>query len=172
MPPPFVRLAVIRLALVFVVIAALAACTTDPNGDKSDSRWGEQVGTIVGAVGGAILGSRVGRGNVRTLGTVGGGILGAWAGARLGRMFDQRDRQMQKQAADDAMRAPLGQPVNWSNPQSGNSGKVTPLTEQRRPSDGASCRTFEQSVVTKDGQVASEKGTACRAPDGTWRVAD
>lgn len=149
---------------------SLFACAGS-NGNQREDHTGEQVGTIVGAIGGAILGSRVGRGNVRTLSTVAGGVLGAWGGSRLGRMFDERDRQMQKQAADDAMSAPVGKAVSWSNPDSGNSGSITPLRQTTRSGDGATCRSFEQSVTTKDGRVASERGTACREADGTWRIA-
>lgn len=150
------------------LIVPLFACATD---DSGKDRTGEQVGTIVGAIGGALLGSRVGRGNVRTLGAVAGGIAGAWAGGRLGRMFDERDRQMQKQAAESALDGPVGKAVSWSNPESGNSGSVKAVDQSTRPADGATCRTFEQSVKTKDGRIATEQGTACRAPDGTWQVA-
>lgn len=157
-----------------LAIAALTiplfACA-GPNGTQRDDHTGEQVGAIVGAIGGALLGSRVGRGNVRTLSMVTGGLLGVWAGGRLGRMFDERDRRMQKQAADDAMSAPVGKAVSWSNPDSGNSGSITPLRQTTRASDGATCRNFEQSVTTKDGRVASERGTACCEADGTWRIA-
>ncbi len=162
----------ITRVLICAFALAMPGCATQngQNGARED-RTGEQIGTIVGAIGGALLGSRVGRDRVSTLGTIAGGIMGAWAGGRLGRMFDERDRQMQKQAADDAMRTPVGKSVSWSNPESGNSGTVTPLREAVRPTDGATCRDFEQSVTTKDGRVATERGTACRAADGTWRVA-
>jgi surface antigen len=159
------------LVICALVFPALGCATQNGQNGAREDHTGEQVGTIVGAIGGALLGSRVGRDRVSNLGMIAGGIMGAWAGGRLGRMFDERDRQMQKQAADDAMRAPVGKPVSWSNPESGNSGTVTPLRESVRPADGATCREFEQSVATKDGRVATERGTACRAADGTWRVA-
>lgn len=161
------------LAIAALTVPLFACSGTNgagQDGPERESHMGEQIGTVVGAIGGAILGSRVGRGNVRTLSAIAGGIAGAWAGGRLGRMLDERDRTMQDTAAAEAMNAPVGKPVAWSNPESGNAGSVTTLKETTRPADGATCRSFEQSVTTKDGRVATERGTACRNADGSWRV--
>jgi surface antigen len=169
-----IRYRITAWVAVFALVTPLIGCATPSGNNDKDpdekSHTGETVGTLVGAIGGAILGSRVGRGRASTLAAIAGGVLGAWAGGRLGRSFDERDRKLQSQAADDAMKAPIGQPVPWSNPDSGNSGSVTPLREDTRPTDGATCRRFEQIVTTKDGRTALDNGTACRAPDGTWRI--
>ncbi len=162
---PFRMLRVLAAAVVTLPLAACAGA----DGSRED-RTGETVGTIVGAVGGAILGSRVGRGSVSTLGAVAGAALGAYVGSSVGRALDARDREMHGQAAENAMTRPPGEAVSWANPETGNSGSVTPHETVTRPSDGTTCRSFEQRITTKDGRTEAAEGTACREPDGTWRV--
>jgi surface antigen len=161
-----------RYLAAFAIIISLAACETNGKGSDGENKLGTQLGTVLGALGGAILGSQVGSGNTRAAATAAGTVLGGYFGRRLGRMFDARDRSLQDRAAEKAMDEPVGKSVSWSNPDSGNSGKVTPLKEITRPTDGAVCREFEQTVTTKDNQTATETGTACRAADGTWKVSN
>ncbi|MFT5539535.1 MAG: surface antigen [Alphaproteobacteria bacterium] len=169
------RFNITRLLAIFVIVMPLMACETtgkDSDGDNGGAKLGTQLGTVLGALGGAILGSQIGTGNTRAAATAAGTVLGGYFGRRLGRMFDTRDRTLQERTAEKAMAEPVGKPVSWSNPDSGNSGKVTPLKEVTRPTDGATCREFEQTVTTKDDRTASETGTACRAADGTWKVSN
>ncbi len=167
---------ILRIIAAAAIMLPVLACAgpngadSKDNGAAKESHTGENVGTILGAIGGALLGSQVGKGNSRTLGMVAGGALGALLGNNLGRRFDERDRALQTKAAEKAMTRPVGQAVPWSNPDSGNSGSVTPLKQETRASDGATCRSFEQRVQTKDGSTAATQGTACREPDGTWKV--
>jgi surface antigen len=164
-----------RLLAAFVIVVPLVACETtgkDSDDKNGESKLATQLGTVLGALGGAILGSQIGKGNTRAATTAAGTVLGGYFGRRLGRMFSARDRTLQGRAADKAMTKPVGKSVSWSNPDSGNSGKVTPLKEVTQPTDGATCREFEQTVTTKDDRTATETGTACRAADGTWKVSN
>jgi surface antigen len=83
--------------------------------------------------------------------------------------LDNADRQAMQQATQGTLeRTPSGQPSTWSNPDSGHSGTVTPVRTYRT-STGQYCREFQQTV-TISGQTQQAYGTACRQPDGTWRI--
>ncbi len=63
---------------------------------------------------------------------------------------------------------PSGNTVAWNNPDSGNSGTVTP---QRtfQTAGGTYCREYQQTVRI-GGHREDAYGTACRQPDGAWQV--
>jgi surface antigen len=64
--------------------------------------------------------------------------------------------------------APTGQSVAWTNPDTGNRGTLTPTRTYQMPS-GQYCREFTQTI-TVGGKTREGIGTACRQPDGSWRV--
>jgi surface antigen len=66
--------------------------------------------------------------------------------------------------------APAGKSVAWQNPDSGHSGTVTP-TRTFQTADGTYCRDYHTTVVI-DGKQERATGTACRQPDGSWRIAN
>jgi surface antigen len=64
---------------------------------------------------------------------------------------------------------PGGRPVDWQNPDTGSTGLIHGLTEQR-DSSGLTCRNFTALRTSYDG-VRNYAGAICRAPEGGWRVA-
>ena len=62
---------------------------------------------------------------------------------------------------------PTGTPVAWTNPDTGHSGTITPVKTYQ--SGGTYCREFQSNVVI-DGKPDKAWGTACRQPDGSWKV--
>jgi surface antigen len=76
---------------------------------------------------------------------------------------------MATQAAQQAFeRNQAGQPTVWQNPDTGNSGSVTP-TRTYQLANGQYCREYRQTIVV-GGQQNQAYGTACRQPDGTWQI--
>lgn len=137
---------------------ALAAC------EEGHER--EQAGTLIGAAAGALLGSAVSDSAVLV---AVGAVAGAYLGGQLGRKLDERDRQyLQTTTQNSLTKAPAGQTSRWANPDSGNSGTITPQKTFKN-TEGQDCREFQQSV-TVSGQTETGYGTACRQADGTWRV--
>ena len=63
---------------------------------------------------------------------------------------------------------PDGQKATWSNPQNQTSGYTKPI-ETVQTASGETCREF-QTGVTAQGQTSAGTGTACRQPDGTWKI--
>ena len=64
--------------------------------------------------------------------------------------------------------APSGTTYEWHNPDSGNSGATTP-TQTYQTTSGAYCREFTQTVNV-GGEIQDAYGTACRQPDGSWKI--
>src|SRR5215831_9109520 len=125
--------------------------------------------TAIGGLGGAAVGGLLaaaagGGGTAIAASVIGGALVGGFAG----NLLDQRDQRMANEAAQRAFEtAPSGRAVAWSNPDSGHSGAVTPV--RTFESNGSYCREFQQTV-TIGGRPENSFGTACRQPDGSWRI--
>ncbi len=159
-----------RIATVAVVALALAACAAP------DQRRPGQVGeankttggTLLGAVGGGLLGSQIGGGTGKLIAVGAGTLLGAFVGHQVGESLDKADVDYSKRAQERAHTAPIGQQISWSNPETGHAGTITPNREGNDTS-GNYCREYQQTV-TVAGKTEQAFGTACRQPDGSWKV--
>ena len=151
----------IRALAIAWVGAALVACSSD-SGPK------EVGSTLVGAGAGAAIGNAIGgsAGN-RALGTITGAALGGMLGNRIGAAMDDEDKRRAYAAQVQALESgPSGAPVAWRNPDSGRYGSIVPGPAS--DSNGMSCRQFTHTIYI-DGKPQTERGTACRNPDGTWQ---
>jgi surface antigen len=124
------------------------------------------LGTVIGAGAGAGIAALAGGGPGAI---VGAGLGGALIGGFIGNRLDARDKRLATQAAQQAFeRNQAGQPSVWQNPDSGNSGSITP-TRTYQLANGQYCREYRQTIVI-GGQQEQSYGTACRQPDGTWQI--
>tara|TARA_R110000787_G_scaffold211281_3_gene321133 strand:+ start:78507 stop:79022 length:516 start_codon:yes stop_codon:yes gene_type:complete len=153
-----------HLILFSVLIVAFLTSGCEQRGQK------ETISTIAGAALGGLLGSQFGSGKGQLATTGLGVLLGALAGSEIGRSLDDVDRMKTDQAARKAQSAPIGQKITWNNPDSGNSGSVTPVRDGTS-ADGLYCREFRQSI-TVEGKMETSTGLACRRADGTWRIVE
>jgi surface antigen len=95
--------------------------------------------------------------------------LGAFLGNQIGQSLDKADTMYANRAANQAFEtAPSGTSTAWRNPDSGNSGTVVPKPAYQA-SNGEYCREFTQTVSV-GGRAQEAYGTACRQPDGSWRI--
>jgi surface antigen len=152
----------------------LTACT-QPNGAPNSGVMNgggfnkQDVGTGVGAIGGALLGSTIGKGGGKIAGTIAGGLLGGLVGNSIGKSLDNADLAAYNAASQRALEtAQPGQALPWSNPQSGNSGTITPSNYYQNP-NGQYCREYTQTIVV-GGRSQQGYGKACRQPDGSWQI--
>jgi surface antigen len=145
-----------------VLAVALAACSNTGNGEK------EMGGTLIGAGLGGLAGSQIGGGTGRLVATGAGVLLGGLLGNQVGKSLDNADRVEMQRAQQTAYAAPVGQQITWNNAQSGHSGTITP-TRDGRDAGGNYCREFQQTINV-GGQPQQGYGTACRQPDGTWKI--
>ena len=149
-------------------IAAIAMTTLVLAGCAQGAGPKQGVGTVAGAVGGAAIGSQFGRGTGNIAAIAAGTLIGAFLGSEVGKSLDTADRAAIDQANARAYAAPVGERIAWNNPQSGNSGYVVPMREGTSAA-GAYCREFQNTIIV-GGRQEQAFGTACRQPDGSWKV--
>jgi len=126
-------------------------------------------GTLLGGVGGALLGSQIGSGKGRLVGVAAGTLLGAMIGSEIGKSLDRADMAHMERTTHTALdTGRSGQPYAWRNPDSGHSGTIVaqPAYQAR---GGQYCREYQQTVSV-GGKQEQAYGTACRQPDGSWQV--
>jgi surface antigen len=150
-----------RILPAVLALGMLAGCSND-QGMKQTG------GAILGGVGGAVAGAQFGKGTGNIAMTALGTLLGAYAGSEIGKSLDKSDRMYAQQAETRAHAAPIGESINWSNPDTGHSGTYTP-TRDGTDQSGNYCREY-QTTINVSGKVEKAYGTACRQPDGTWKV--
>lgn len=145
------------------VMVALAGCQ---NGGQDEFGAKTGLGAALGAAGGGLLAAAVGGSGA---GIAAGVLLGGLAGGAVGSTLDAQDRRIAGQNSQHALEtAPAGTTTTWHNPDSGNSGTVTP-TRTYQNASGQYCREFQQTI-TIGGQDQQSFGTACRQPDGSWKI--
>ena len=146
-----------------ILVFALGACQ-----DMNNKGGKELLGTLGGAALGGYLGSKVGGGTGQMAATAGGALLGALLGGNIGRSLDEVDKMKAQSAHSQAQAAPIGETIAWNNPDSGHSGTVTPTRDGYADNEDY-CREFQQTI-TVSGETQQAYGTACRQPDGSWRI--
>jgi len=75
---------------------------------------------------------------------------------------------MQQNAQYALENTPTQTTTTWRNPDSGHHGSITPV-ETYQSSEGKYCREYVQTVYI-GGEKQQAYGTACRQPDGSWKI--
>ena len=154
----------------FKIVLAAIALAVGLSACAQNGQYGNK--QVLGGLGGAALGgwagSSIGKGDGKLAATAAGVLIGALIGSEIGRTMDDNDKRKAQQAYTQATSAPVGQTIAWNNPNSGNSGTVTP-TRDGTSNTGEYCREFQQTVVI-GGQEEDAFGVACRKPDGSWEI--
>lgn len=152
---------IVSISLASMLAVSLAAC---------ENQGQKQVGgAVLGGVAGGLLGSTIGGGSGRLAATAAGTLLGALAGSEVGKSLDRADQMHASRTTHVALEQnKSGASSTWTNPDSGHSGSVTP-TRTYQTAQGQYCREFQQTV-TIDGKSETAYGTACRQPDGSWKI--
>ena len=155
-----------KLIAIFLV-AALAACQGQTIQTPSINK--QQAGTALGGVAGAVIGSKFGKGDGQLVGTAMGALLGAYLGNSIGQSLDNADMMAYERTSQQALETnKTGKTSTWKNPDSGNSGTVTPTRTYNDVSNGY-CREYTQTINI-GGKTQRAYGTACRQEDGTWKI--
>lgn len=157
-----------KLLMISAVIASvgLTACATDRNGNSTIGK--QDIGAVTGAVLGGLAGSQMGKGSGQLWATGAGAVLGGLMGSEIGASLDRADQMAMQRAQTTAYAAPIGETIKWNNPESGNTGTITPMKDGTS-SSGRYCREY-QTTVTVGGKQQQGYGTACQQPDGSWEV--
>ena len=157
----WMRRPMVALVAAFMSVSMLSGCVTDQNSKQL-------VGSLIGAGLGGWGGSKVGKGKGQLAAVAVGALAGGLLGGSVGGSLDKADQAHVQQAQWDATSAPIGETISWSNPETGNKGRVTPTREGRHRS-GAYCREYQTEVIV-GGESQVGYGTACQMPDGDWKI--
>jgi len=151
-----------RLIPLVAIVFLVSACA-EGQGNKQTG------GTLLGAGLGALAGSQIGGGRGQLVAVAVGALGGAFLGSEIGKSLDRADRAAMAQTTNQALETgPSGQSVSWRNPDSGHYGTVTPRPAVQN-SSGEYCREYTQTVNV-GGRTEEAYGHACRQPDGTWKI--
>jgi len=155
-----------RVAPIALLAFAVASTGCETLGQSMADNPKTATGAALGAAGGGLIGAAAGGG---AAGIVGGVLLGGLLGGAIGNALDQRDKQLAYQSQQAALEnSRTGQATAWKNPDSGHYGSYTPVKTYEN-SSGQYCREYQEKV-TIDGKTSSAYGTACRQPDGSWKI--
>ncbi|MBI07492.1 MAG: hypothetical protein CMM54_10975 [Rhodospirillaceae bacterium] len=150
------------LGMILISMLGLSACNQNA-GNK------ETLGGLGGAAVGGLAGAQIGKGSGQLAATAVGALLGFFVGSEVGKSLDKADQLYAERTAGQALETnPTGETSSWSNPDSGNSGTITP-TQTTYTDSGQPCREYQQTV-TIGGETQQAYGTACREADGSWRI--
>ncbi|WP_018871924.1 RT0821/Lpp0805 family surface protein [Thioalkalivibrio sp. ALJ16] len=147
-----------------VILATALAAALGVSGCATHQGTQEQAGMVIGGVLGGALGSQVGSGRGRTAAIIAGTLVGAAIGGSVGQSMDEVDRLKTAQTLESVR---TGVPSQWVNPDSGNQYTVVPTRTYE--STAGPCREYTIDAVI-GGQTEQVYGTACRQPDGSWRI--
>jgi surface antigen len=151
-----------------VVITTVLATTllTGCAGTYNKATTGAALGALTGTALAYGLAKDSGKKN---LWLIAGAAAGGLAGNAIGAALDERDKLLLGQTFQHTMEtAPTNQQGSWNNPDSGNSGSVTP-TATHLSANEQPCREFT-TTVNIGGQPQQGYGTACRQADGSWKI--
>lgn len=152
------------MSKILSLFCALALSMTLVSGCAGSGWDSGDTGTVLGGVVGGAAGSQIGSGTGNTIATVIGAVAGAALGRRVGQNMGQRDRRQFGSALESNQ---TGNTESWTNPDTNDSYSVTPT--RTFSSGDRPCREFTMDANV-NGQPDKVRGTACRQPDGTWKV--
>ncbi|MGD2111855.1 MAG: glycine zipper 2TM domain-containing protein [Gammaproteobacteria bacterium] len=124
----------------------------------------EQTGMVIGGILGGVLGNQVGGGHGRTAAIIAGTLAGAAIGGAIGHNMDANDRMRMGQTLETVR---TGVPTRWHNPDTNSDYTMVP-TDTYETATGP-CREYIIDAVI-GGRKEKVYGTACRQPDGSWKV--
>jgi surface antigen len=145
-----------KLAIILSLPLLFAGCSTAPTKETQ--------GKVVGGVVGGVVGNQIGGGSGRTIATIVGVVAGAAIGGSVGRSMDETDRQRFAYALESGR---TDSRTQWVNPDTGYEYAVTPT--RTYDSGTGPCREYAMDAWI-GGEREEIYGTACRQPDGHWRI--
>jgi surface antigen len=153
----------VKFLSVVAVVSLLSGCTNEAGEINKQGLVG-----AVGAIGGGVIGSQIGKGTGNTAAIIAGTVLGGLLGSEMGKSLDKADVAYHNRTSQSAFENnKSGSASSWKNPDTGASGTITPTKTTNH--GGTYCREFTQSINV-GGKVEKGYGTACRQQDGSWQV--
>ena len=151
------------------LVVVLSACAANVQTTSSQQGPKESVAALSGMVIGGALANDMAEGSKnKGIATILGAFVGGTIGQNIGAQLDERDRLLAGEAYTTALEYnPSDKAAEWKNPDSGNYGRVIPVSTYRK--NGRYCREFTQEIFI-GGEKQTGYGRACRQPDGSWEI--
>jgi len=146
----------VAASMILVTALSMAGCQNMNNQD---------MGTVSGGVIGGLVGSQFGHGGGQLLAVGAGALAGAYIGGAIGKNMDDTDRMRMNQALNNNT---AGQPAYWQNDRTHNAYTVTPVKDVTYEGNPY-CREYQTKAMI-NGKPQKMYGTACRQPDGSWKM--
>ncbi len=172
-------------ACAFAAALTLVAGLAPPA--QAASQTSQLLGTLLGGIAGAAAGSQFGSGDGNTAATAIGGVLGAVLGNQLVASLESSNEPAYRgygpysgYAGPPQAYAPpayqpsyAGYPTAAYQPSYASLQPVAgyPAYQQPAVRAGSDCRAFF-TTINIDGVAQNARGTACRQPDGSWKIVD
>ena len=126
---------------------------------------GPTVGGLVGAAAGGYVGSQFGKGRGQLAATALGTVVGFVIGQEVGRRITVIEEICFSRTFEHV---PDRETIVWNDPRHGAEYEVMP-TRTGESTNGMYCREY-RAKATVGGKVTETYGTACRQPDGAWKI--
>ena len=149
-------------ALAATAFLAMGLGTLPAHADACSGK-SHDTGTILGAIGGGLIGSAATNGNAG--GVVAGALLGGLAGNAIARDIDCRDRPYAERSYRASFSGSIGRQYDWQNGR--NRGYVVSDRQYNRRKE--ICRDFTQVTYIGKREIVRH-GTACRSNGRDWRI--
>lgn len=143
----------VSLAMVVGIGAGLTGCAPGHNAPGA---------TVAGAAAGGLLGAAAFSGPNAWIGILGGALVGGIVGNQIGQYMDRQDA-----ARAQAVYVSESGRGQWTNNQTGYTYTIKPVKTYHKKE--RYCREY-QTTATIGGRSRNVYGTACRMPDGSWKV--
>lgn len=122
-------------------------------------------GSMLGSIGGSILGHAGVGGEVYSLAMPAASYLGD----ELLKILDCKEQQQAAKATDQAIRGGVGTEVNWKSESRSNVSGSSKVTGQQQLADGSQCLTVTDVVIV-DGEETTVPKKMCRSPGASAYV--
>ncbi len=147
--------------MMLVLVFAMYGCAS------TGQQNGKMGGAVTGGALGAIIGNAVDCKGCALIGGLLGAAAGGYVGGEIGKRMDEQDAARMNNTINTA---PTGQTVSWSNPDTSIKYDVTPTRTYREPRANDYCREVTIGQADVGGNRQEVYGTACRQPDGSWKM--
>jgi hypothetical protein len=151
------------LAVAPVAVLNTPAAAGSPNSQQCQDTAEKKAkrsmfGSMLGAIGGNLLGHAGVAGNVVAASLPAASYLGD----ELLKMLDCKEQQQAAKATDEAVRGGVGTEVNWKSESRPNVTGSSKVTGQQQLADGSQCMTVTDVVIV-DGEETTVPKKMCRA---------
>jgi amino acid transporter len=150
-------------AAVFTAVPASAQGTQQQCNDTPAKQVKRSMfGSLLGSIGGSVLGHVGAPGDVIALALP----VGSYLSDELMKVLDCKEQRQAAKATEDAMRGGVGTEVKWTSDSRPNVTGTSKVTAQEQLADGGQCLTVTDVVIV-DGEETTVPKRMCKPKGGT-----